>query len=81
MRLIESLERRTLLSVAGGTVESLDLALPRSLTPAEQEYVNNNPPGSNGIAVPSTPPSGPIDPVAEYDGMVSAYPRKSPGTP
>jgi agmatine/peptidylarginine deiminase len=50
--------------------------LPRSLTDAEREWLKENPLGGASIAAPSPPPTGPIDPVAEYDpmeGLVVSY--------
>src|SRR5262245_5453879 len=64
----ESLESRRLM--AAQFVPSGDAPLPRNLTAEELEWIKNNPQeGGPSIAAPSTPPSGPIDPVAEYDPM------------
>jgi agmatine/peptidylarginine deiminase len=63
---VEALECRWLLS--GSSDEQP--VLPRNLTPAEIEYLKNHPLGSEpGLAAPTPPPSGPIDPVAEYEPM------------
>ncbi len=63
---IESLERRLFLTTSP---EQAELVLPRSLTAEEREWLKTNPLGGPGVAAPSLPPSGPIDPVAEYEPM------------
>src|SRR5262245_9034480 len=69
----ESLERRRLLSAGTRTkTPPLDESLPRYLTKQELDWIKRHPAGSPDSSpppVPSTPPSGPIDPVAEYDPM------------
>jgi agmatine/peptidylarginine deiminase len=66
--LCEALENRRLLS--GLPFEHDGGDLPRYLTDAEREYLKTNPLGSGPDAVaPSAPPTGPIDPVAEYEPM------------
>jgi agmatine/peptidylarginine deiminase len=64
----EALEGRRLLS-GGLALGNEQVDLPRSLTPAEREYLKTNPLGGPGLAAPSAPPTGPIDPVAEYEPM------------
>src|SRR5688572_28641403 len=64
----EALENRRLLS--GLPFEHDGGDLPRYLTDAEREYLKTNPLGSGPEAVaPSAPPTGPIDPIAEYEPM------------
>lgn len=62
-RPLEPLERRTLLS------DTLDAALPRFLTAQERDALKQHPIESAGVRVPSAPPTGPVDPVSEYDPM------------
>src|SRR5688572_2565878 len=65
--LCESLETRRLLS--GLALNEFAADLPRSLTPAEREYLKTNPLGGPGLSAPTAPPTGPIDPIAEYEEM------------
>ncbi len=69
--IFQALERRVLLSRAVGAITpmSADLEsqhLPRYETEAEKAANAHQP---QMIEVPSSPPTGPIDPIAEYDPM------------
>ena len=63
----ESLEPRRLLSGLPFAHDGSDL--PRYLTDAEREYLKTHPLNEPGLAAPSAPPTGPIDPIAEYEPM------------
>ena len=63
----ESLESRRLLSGLPFAHDGGDL--PRYLTDAEREYLKTHPLNEPGLAAPSAPPTGPIDPIAEYEPM------------
>lgn len=61
----EGLEARRLLSAQLAD----DVGLPRYLTDAEREYLKLNPQEDASLLAPTAPPTGPVDPVAEYDPM------------
>src|SRR4051812_5399076 len=67
----ERLELRRLLSAAAAAAVRGQVDLPRYLTPAEQQYLKEHPDywTSTATRVPTPPPTGPIDPVAEYEPM------------
>ena len=65
---LEQLEVRRLLSA--GVDAGDGAALPRAMTPAEREWLKNNPWDQQpGLSAPTAPPTGTIDPVAEYEEM------------
>ena len=66
---VETLEGRRLLSAGIPPAPGEGGDLPRYLTDAEREYLKDNPLGGNSTEAPSAPPSGPIDPIAEYEPM------------
>lgn len=76
---VQSLEARRLFAGAADVADQVYAEtgfLPRSLTPTEREYIANNPVTAADARVPSTPPSGPVNAVAEYDpmeGLVISY--------
>ncbi|MCS7032586.1 MAG: agmatine deiminase family protein [Phycisphaerae bacterium] len=61
---MDALEPRRLLSSADDGGE-----LPRYLTEAERQFIAENPHLASSFLPPTAPPSGPIDPVAEYEPM------------
>jgi len=78
IRVFESLEGRRMLSVAstgvsidgGKLVFDSGADISRALTPVEQQWLNDNPGAATaGSRIPTSPPTGPIRTVAEYEPM------------
>lgn len=74
-RIVESLERRTLFAATDPVAAWLaqpgaEADLPRFLTPRESQRLTTGLTGATAAAAaPTAPPTGVIDPVAEYDAM------------
>ena len=65
----ENLERRSLLSVSLANLNQANLDQPRLAPELPELLPAVRGKGLNVLPPPSLPPSGPIDPVAEYEPM------------